>query len=140
MQARSRDILAVGCASCGTVVDTADRNYKVLSRARQGEREQYVPRLPLGSKGVLEDKPVEVIGFLVRRCKVDGIAYTWREYLLAGEHGTYRWLTEYNGHWNIVDVLSRPRRRAALSKWTASGSAARCSSIFRPRRSPKSFR
>lgn len=108
MQARSRDILAVGCASCGTVVDTADRNYKVLSRARQGEREQYVPRLPLGSKGVLEDKPVEVIGFLVRRCKVDGIAYTWREYLLAGEHGTYRWLTEYNGHWNIVDVLSRP--------------------------------
>ena len=108
MQARSRDILAVGCASCGTVVDTADRNYKVLSRARQGEREQYVPRLPLGSKGVLEDKPVEVIGFLVRRCKVEGIAYTWREYLLAGEHGTYRWLTEYNGHWNIVDVLSRP--------------------------------
>ncbi len=108
MQARRADILAVGCASCGTVVDTADRNYKVLSRARQGEREQYVPRLPLGSKGVLEDKPVEVIGFLVRRCKVEGIAYTWREYLLAGEHGTYRWLTEYNGHWNIVDVLSRP--------------------------------
>jgi hypothetical protein len=75
MQARSRDILAVGCASCGTVVDTADRNYKVLSRARQGAR--AVRAAPaLGSKGVLEDKPVEVIGFLVRRCKVDGIAYT----------------------------------------------------------------
>jgi hypothetical protein len=47
-------------------------------RAPGKEREQYVPRLPLGSKGVLEDKPVEVIGFLVRRCKVDGIAYLAR--------------------------------------------------------------
>jgi hypothetical protein len=44
--------------------------------ARWASDEQYAPRLPLGSKGVLEDKPVEVIGFLVRRCKVDGIAYT----------------------------------------------------------------
>ncbi|MGB7534388.1 MAG: DUF4178 domain-containing protein, partial [Azonexus sp.] len=35
-------------------------------------------------------------------------AYDWREYLLAGENGTYRWLTEYNGHWNVVDVLSNP--------------------------------
>jgi hypothetical protein len=49
-----------------------------------------------------------VIGFLVKQSKVDGIAYDWREYLLAGENGTYRWLTEYNGHWNIADVLSKP--------------------------------
>jgi hypothetical protein len=70
--------------------------------------EKYTPRLPLGSKGKLEDRPVEVIGFLVKQCKVDGIAYDWREYLLAAEHGGYRWLTEYNGHWNIADVLSNP--------------------------------
>jgi len=70
--------------------------------------EKFTPRLPLGSKGRLEGKPVEVIGFLVKRCVVDGMAYHWSEYLLAAEHGTYRWLTEYNGHWNVVDVLSRP--------------------------------
>lgn len=108
MQARSAEILAVGCVSCGAVVDTADDNYKVLSKALGNRDEKYVPRLPLGSKGRLEDKPVEVIGFLVKQTKVDGIAYDWREYLLAGEHGTYRWLTEYNGHWNIADVLSNP--------------------------------
>jgi hypothetical protein len=74
--------------------------------------EKYLPRLPLGSKGTLEGKPVEVIGFLVKQSKVDGIAYDWREYLLAADgaqdRGTYRWLTEYNGHWNIADVLSKP--------------------------------
>jgi hypothetical protein len=74
--------------------------------------EKYLPRLPLGSKGTLEGKPVEVIGFLVKQSKVDGIAYDWREYLLAADgaqdRGTYRWLTEYNGHWNIADVLAKP--------------------------------
>lgn len=108
LQARSREILAVGCASCGAVVDTADRNYKLLSQAAGLRDEKYTPRLALGSKGALEGKPVEVIGFLVRQTKVEGIAYDWREYLLAGENGTYRWLTEYNGHWNVVDVLSNP--------------------------------
>ena len=108
MQARSREILAVGCVSCGAVVDTADQNYKLLSKALGARDEKYVPRIPLGSKGVLEGKPVEVIGFLVKESRVDGIAYDWREYLLAGESGTYRWLTEYNGHWNIADVLSNP--------------------------------
>ena len=108
LQARSKDILAVGCATCGAVIDTADPNHRVLTTALGLRDEKYAPRIPLGSKGVLEGKPVEVIGFLVRQSKSEGIAYDWREYLLAGENGTYRWLTEYNGHWNIVDVLSRP--------------------------------
>ena len=112
MQARSAEILAVGCTSCGTVVDTADRNYKVLSRALEWNDQKYTPRIALGSKGVLEGKAVEVIGFLVRRSVVDGTPYDWREYLLAGDSGetrdTYRWLTEYDGHWNVADVLSNP--------------------------------
>ena len=108
MQARSAEILAVGCSSCGAVVDTADRNYKLLSKALEWNDTRASPRIPLGSKGTLEGKPVEVIGFMVRRSVVEGVPYDWREYLLAGENGTYRWLTEYNGHWNVADVLSRP--------------------------------
>ena len=115
MQARSREILAVGCVSCGAVVDTADRNHQVLSAALGMRDEQYAPRVPLGSKGVLEGKPVEVIGFLVKESRVEGVAYHWREYLLAGENGAYRWLTEYNGHWNIADPLSnRPAGSGAM--------------------------
>ena len=108
MQTRGKDIVAAGCASCGAVVDTSDETYKLISKAMGQRDEKYKPRLPLGSKGTLEGKPVEVIGFLVKQTKIEGITYDWREYLLAGEHGTYRWLTEYNGHWNIVDVLSKP--------------------------------
>ena len=108
MAARSKEILAVGCASCGAVVDAADESYWILSKSLGMRDEKYSPRLPLGSKGKLEGKPVEVIGFLVKRCVVDGLAYNWSEYLLAAELGTYRWLTEYNGHWNVVDVLSKP--------------------------------
>jgi hypothetical protein len=108
MAARSQEILAVGCASCGAVIDATDLNYKVLSKALGMRDERYAPRVPLGSKGVLQGAPVEVIGFLVKQCRVDGVAYDWSEYLLAGENGTYRWLTEYNGHWNVVDVLPKP--------------------------------
>jgi ribosomal protein L37AE/L43A len=112
MQARSAQILAVGCGACGAVVDTADQNAKILSKAFGMRDEKVAPLLPLGSKGKLEDKPVEVIGFLVKQSRVDGIAFDWREYLLAGDgpqnRGTYRWLTEYNGHWNVADVLSNP--------------------------------
>ncbi len=108
MSARSKEILAVGCASCGAVVDTADANHKLLSKALSQRDERYSPRIPLGSKGTLEGKPVEVIGFLVKQTTIEGIAYDWREYLLAGDNATYRWLTEYNGHWNTADVLSHP--------------------------------
>lgn len=108
MAARSPEILAVGCVACGAVVDTADRNYQLLSKALGSRDEKYVPRLALGSKGKLDGRPVEVIGFLVKQCVSAGIFYDWREYLLAGENGTYRWLTEYNGHWNVADVLSSP--------------------------------
>ena len=113
LQARSNDIISVGCVSCGAVVDTSDTSYKLLSKALGARDEKYMPRLPLGSKGMLDGRPVEVIGFLVKQSKEDGIAYDWREYLLAGEQGSYRWLTEYNGHWNVVDVLSsQPRSKS----------------------------
>ncbi|AXS81019.1 DUF4178 domain-containing protein [Dechloromonas sp. HYN0024] len=108
MSARSAEILSVGCVACGAVVDTADPNHRVLTTALGVRNPIYEPRLPLGTTGRLDGSPVEVIGFLVRQTRVDGISYDWREYLLAAGHGTYRWLTEYNGHWNIADSLSRP--------------------------------
>lgn len=116
LQARSAEILAVACGSCGAVVDTADANHRLLSKALAGGGKSWEPLLPLGSKGMLEGKPVEVIGFLVKRSRVAGIDYDWREYLLAGELGTYRWLTEYDNHWNVVDVLSQPPAKAGAGE------------------------
>lgn len=107
LSARSTDIKSVGCQSCGAVVDTSDTNYQLLSAALDPNVARYSPRIAIGSQGVFEGQPVEVIGFLVKRQTCEGIDYDWREYLLAGENGTYRWLTEYNGHWNVADVLSK---------------------------------
>ncbi|HRE18484.1 MAG TPA: DUF4178 domain-containing protein [Rhodocyclaceae bacterium] len=122
LSARSAEIKAVGCGSCGAVVDTADQNYKLLSKAMSSQEEHYSPRIAIGTQGVLEGKPVEVIGFLAKRTMSEGLAYDWREYLLAGENGTYRWLVEYNGHWNIVDVLSnQPRIAGAPALMTYEG-------------------
>ncbi|MBS1159026.1 MAG: hypothetical protein H6R15_1445 [Proteobacteria bacterium] len=108
MAARSREILAVGCAACGTVVDSGDDNYRILSKALGSRDEAYQARLALGSKGVLEGQAVEVIGFLVKQWQGEGVSEHWAEYLLAAENATYRWLTEYQGHWNIAEVLSNP--------------------------------
>lgn len=107
LSARSSEIKSVGCAACGAVVDTSDKNYQLLSAALDPNIARYEPRIAIGSKGKLEGKPVEVIGFMVKRTYSGGLSYDWSEYLLAGENGTYRWLTEYNGHWNIADVLSK---------------------------------
>lgn len=114
LSARSVDILAVGCATCGAVVDTADANRRVLSSQLGMMAGLAKPSIPLGSLGVFDGNPVEVIGFLVKEAKVSGIPYHWREYLLAGEQGSYRWLTEYNGHWNLADGLQRSPRSAGM--------------------------
>jgi len=114
LSVRSADIKSVGCVSCGAVIDTADKNYQILSKALGQNDDRYMPRLELGRKGTLEGAPVEVIGFLVKRTVADGIAYDWREYLLAGDseetRGTYRWLIESDGHWNLGDLMSKTPR------------------------------
>src|SRR6185369_4622477 len=57
----------------------------------------------LGTKGTFRGDEFEVIGFLRRNIKVEGVAYRWSEYLLFNPYIGFRWLTEYNGHWNFVE-------------------------------------
>lgn len=98
-------ILAIGCLQCGTVTDT--QTEKLLSSIKQSRRVQ--PLLPLGKIGKFRGEKLEVIGFMQRFMLADGECYRWREYLLARmEQPGYRWLVEYDGHWNVADVLSNP--------------------------------
>ena len=108
LSARSADILSVGCASCGAVIDTADKSHRLASAAMALESGNFVPQLALGSKGVFEGKALEVIGYMVRACRSDGQTFDWEEYLLVDEQGGYRWLVQEQGHWNLVDVLADP--------------------------------
>lgn len=90
--------VAVGCPSCGAVIDVTDDNYRIISEAQK--KIKFHPAIPLGKRGTLRGEKFEVIGFMVR---TDGSGkYGWREYLLFNPYKGFRWLTEDNGHWNYV--------------------------------------
>jgi hypothetical protein len=97
----------VACASCGSVLDARDPSLSVLHR--YGKAVHTEPLIPLGTRGQWRGAPYEVIGFQVRRVLVDGAPYSWREYLLFNPYHGFRYLTEYDGHWNdVVTVHGLP--------------------------------
>lgn len=98
----------VACRHCGSILDARSPGVKVLQRVKKAQKVE--PRIPLGSRGHLRGAEYQVLGFQVRAIRVEGTAYSWREYLLFNpEHG-FRYLTEYDGHWNDVALLkSAPR-------------------------------
>jgi hypothetical protein len=93
----------VVCASCGSILDARDPNLRVLQEF-QG-RQKYVPLIPLGTRGTLKGEKWEAVGFQVRSIKVDGTSYFWDEYLLYNPFKGFRYLTQYNGHWNDVQTV-----------------------------------
>ena len=106
IQLRSGELAqTVACSSCAAVLDAKDPNLRVLQEF-QG-RMRWTPLIPLGTRGTLKGDPYEVIGFQVRGITVDGTDYLWREYLLWNPYKGFRYLTEYDGHWNDVVVVKR---------------------------------
>lgn len=102
---------SVACASCGSVLDARDPNLAILHRFKKVLRIE--PAIPLGTRGQWRGAPYEVIGFQVRRIVVDQLPYSWREYLLFNPYYGFRYLTEYDGHWNDVVPLSALPKSAA---------------------------
>jgi hypothetical protein len=92
------------CAQCLSVIDTSDPNLRILQQF--DEKQRILPRIPLGTRGKLQRSEWEVIGFQVRQIVVEGVEYRWSEYLLYNPYKGYRYLTEYQGHWNVVRTLA----------------------------------
>ena len=103
-------IETIACGSCGSVLDATDKGYKVIQKL--SEKRLFEPRLPLGSKGRLHGADYEVIGFMVRKIAVEGMSFTWGEYLLFNPVEGFRWLAEYNGHWNFAKATKNPPARS----------------------------
>lgn len=91
------------CGACGATLDVSDVNVKILQAYAGAVRGK--PLIPLGSKGKLFDDVFEVIGYLVRKVNQDGDIYRWREYLLRHPEKGFRWVTEYDGHWNEAHMV-----------------------------------
>ncbi len=89
------------CQYCGTATDLTDPNLKLLWRGQQ-KLDNIRVDIPLGSKGKIDGIEWEVIGFVRKRTKCEGLFYYWNEYLCYSATAGYRYLCESNGHWTWV--------------------------------------
>jgi hypothetical protein len=96
--------VTIVCESCHSILDAKDPNLEILQRFKVATGE-YRPLIPLGTRGKIRGTDYEVIGFERRTMLVDGIPYSWHEYVLFNPYKGFRYLTEYNGHWNDVSIL-----------------------------------
>ena len=104
IELRSGDLAqTVACSSCAAVLDPKDPNLRVLQTFEGAMK--WTPLIPLGTRGKLKGEQYEVIGYQVRGIRVDAIDYYWSEYLLWNPYKGFRFLTEYDGHWNDVVIL-----------------------------------
>src|SRR5215469_13319508 len=92
------------CDSCHSILDAQDPRLKVLEKFHAATDEDP-PLIPLGSRGTIRGTVYEVIGFQRRTIHVDGVPFSWHEYVLFNPYKGFRYLTEYNGHWNDVSIL-----------------------------------
>jgi hypothetical protein len=94
---------SVVCESCHSVLDAKDANLKILETFDKIVASDP-PLIPLGTRGKLRGTDYEVIGFERRGIKVDGVRYSWHEYILFNPYKGFRYLSEYDGHWNDLVV------------------------------------
>ncbi|HMK22889.1 MAG TPA: DUF4178 domain-containing protein [Terriglobales bacterium] len=95
--------VTVVCESCHSILDAKDANLQILQQFKASEDEK--PLIPLGTRGKIRGIEYEVIGFQRRTIHVDGVPYSWHEYVLFNPYKGFRYLTEYNGHWNDCSTL-----------------------------------
>lgn len=116
--------LNVICPNCLSVLDASNPELKILQKFQGKERIQ--PKIPLGARGKLNGNLYEVIGFQNRGVQSEGDYFCWDEYLLFNPYKGFRYLTEYQGHWNFVRVISAlpvetrsaGKRAVIFNSWT----------------------
>lgn len=119
--------LSAICPNCHSVLDTSTPIIKVLQTVQVAE--VYEPQIPLGTRGEIDGATYEVIGFQRRDIREEDEEPSewdgWFEYLLFNPHRGFRYLSEYRGHWNLIDTVhaiprytSRGGKRAAEMQGT----------------------
>ena len=106
---------SIACEACGSVIDLTDENLRVISTFQS--RIKYKPLIPLGSRGKVKGDLFEAIGFMRRAMTVEGVNYEWSEYLLFNPYKGFRWLSEYNGHWNLLKTTTHiPKLKKGMGR------------------------
>jgi hypothetical protein len=104
--------VTIVCSHCCSILDARSPQLTILQRF-EATTHIEIPLLPLGTRGKWRGAVYEVIGFQRRDMRVEGITYSWREYLLFNPYKGFRYFTEYSGHWNDSSVVtSLPEEQA----------------------------
>jgi len=96
--------VSVVCEHCHSILDAQDPRLTILQKF-QAATDEGRPLIPLGTRGTIRGTLYEAVGFQRRTIQVDGIPYSWHEYVLFNPYKGFRYLTEYNGHWNDTSIL-----------------------------------
>jgi hypothetical protein len=96
--------VTVVCDHCHSILDAQDPRLSILQKF-QAAIDEDPPLIPLGTRGTIRGTAYEAVGFQRRTIHVDGIPYSWHEYVLFNPYKGFRYLTEYNGHWNDTSTL-----------------------------------
>ena len=94
---------SVVCSSCGSILDARDPNLALIQAFQA--KQKFEPQIALGTRGTLKGEKWEAVGYQVRSITVEGTSYYWDEYLLFNPYKGFRYLTQYDGHWNDVQVV-----------------------------------
>lgn len=95
----------ITCDRCDSVLDCAKGTELFLLQA--AKQKTPAPVIPLGTQGRFRNQKHTVYGYLLRSVVVDGVKYSWEEYLLRGQDREYRWLVCSDGHWLWVEPAAR---------------------------------
>jgi hypothetical protein len=95
--------LTAVCQHCLSVLDASTPAVRIIQQIQENQRR--TPKIPLGSRGKFGETAYEAIGFQTRGISVDGVLYEWDEYVLFNPFKGFLYLTEYQGHWNVVRPL-----------------------------------
>jgi hypothetical protein len=96
--------VTVVCDHCHAILDAQDARLQILQKFK-AEVDEDPPLIPLGTRGTIRGTAYETVGFERRTIHVDGVPYSWHEYVLFNPYKGFRYLTEYNGHWNDTSIL-----------------------------------
>jgi hypothetical protein len=102
--------VTVVCGSCGAQLDAADEQLRVL---QYGDKPRLSPRIPLGTRGTWKGVAWEVIGCQVVTVTVEAVDYSWTEYVCFNPYRGFLYLSEYAGHWNVIEKLRRQPRQSS---------------------------
>ncbi len=107
--------VTVVCATCGAELDALDPKLQILRE--HGRKLTFTPRIPLGTRGTVRDVPYEVIGCQRVTITVEGTDYSWTEYVCFNPYHGFLYLSEYEGHWNVIEPLrEQPQHRAGIGR------------------------